>query len=272
VSTIVKVGDGRLAVAERGHGDTVLLIHGAVFADGMTPLLGEPALTANYTVVDYKRRGYGRSSPVETDAGIHGHADDMAALLDARRESACHLLAHSYGGYIALEFAARYPGRVRSLTLIEPGPLMAAASAPALVSGLTGLEALFRNGAAGTVVEIFLQTLNGAVYRERLGEVLPPAWDEAAQTALRTYFDYDVPAALAWQFGPQQAAAISAPSLVMVGSDSPAVFHETRALLLDWLPRVETVELGGLAHCPHWFDAPRVAAQVAHFLASAPRL
>jgi pimeloyl-ACP methyl ester carboxylesterase len=63
------------------------------------------------------RRGFA-TSPVPPG----GHQDfdvdasDLAALLDDRP----HLVGHSYGTLGALLAAARRPGDVRSLTLIEP--------------------------------------------------------------------------------------------------------------------------------------------------------
>lgn len=48
-------------------------------------------------------------------------AQEAARILDAVHEDASiHLIGHSYGGGVALKFASLFPGRVQSLTLIEP--------------------------------------------------------------------------------------------------------------------------------------------------------
>ena len=49
-------------------GDPVLLIHGSIFADGMSPLLREPTL-ANYRLIHYNRRGYGASTSAIATCG-----------------------------------------------------------------------------------------------------------------------------------------------------------------------------------------------------------
>ena len=45
-------------------------------------------------------------------------ADDLAALLDRLEIPKAHILGFSMGGYIAQEFAAKYPNRVEKLILL----------------------------------------------------------------------------------------------------------------------------------------------------------
>ncbi len=47
-----------------GHGEAVLLIHGALVADAFLPLMREAALADRYRLIRYRRRGYGGSDPV----------------------------------------------------------------------------------------------------------------------------------------------------------------------------------------------------------------
>ena len=47
------------------------------------------------------------------------HADDLAALMDALGISGpCHLVGTSYGGFVSMRFAARYPERTASLLVM----------------------------------------------------------------------------------------------------------------------------------------------------------
>lgn len=57
---------------------------------------------------------------------IEDDAEEIAALLEAGG----HLFGYSYGGIVALVIAARYPERVRSLSLLEP-PAMQLLDGPA---------------------------------------------------------------------------------------------------------------------------------------------
>jgi pimeloyl-ACP methyl ester carboxylesterase len=49
-------------------------------------------------------------------------ADDLLAFTDALGERSFHLVGHSLGGAVALQFALSHPERVLSLTLIAPAP------------------------------------------------------------------------------------------------------------------------------------------------------
>ena len=81
-----------------------------------------------YRVLAPDRTNYGDSPPsgpggtgralgrVPEVAMTEDDADEIAALLG----DGGHLLGYSYGGVVALGIAARYPGRVRSLTVLEP--------------------------------------------------------------------------------------------------------------------------------------------------------
>ena len=60
----------------------------------------------------------GQPPPEPWDLGAEGGA--LAATLDSLGLDTAHVGGWSLGGSIALDFAMSYPGRVRSLTLIEP--------------------------------------------------------------------------------------------------------------------------------------------------------
>jgi pimeloyl-ACP methyl ester carboxylesterase len=98
--------------------------------------------------------------------------DDMAAdvvtLLDALAIERAHVVGRAMGGYIAQLFAARYPGRVRSLTLIMsstgnpdlPGPTPEMQAMLAVrASGEQDPETMVAQGLA------FAQRLSGPVYK-----------------------------------------------------------------------------------------------------------
>lgn len=117
-----------------------ILVHG-VFTWGDDDAYGFAAqrpLADDRTLLLMDRRGYGRSpdtdrSDFDTDAG------DLVAILDAQPAGA-HLVGHSNGGLAAMMAAARRPDAVRSLALIQPSALRAAADHPAVRALLTRVD------------------------------------------------------------------------------------------------------------------------------------
>jgi pimeloyl-ACP methyl ester carboxylesterase len=70
-------------------------------------------------VVVYDNRGVGRSDAPEGPYSIGQMADDLAAVLDEVGVERAHVLGASMGGFIAQEFALRYPDRVDRLVLVS---------------------------------------------------------------------------------------------------------------------------------------------------------
>ena len=117
-------------------GPTVVCIHGS--AQGST--VGGDGHFAQQQVLAERgwqlivpdRPGHGRSpaNGQPDDAELDGAwvADDLLAKV----EGGAHLVGHSFGGAVALAAAARLPGAVRSLTLIEPGMQKLASHEPAV--------------------------------------------------------------------------------------------------------------------------------------------
>jgi len=106
---------GAIAVIREGEGPEVLLVHGGASPrttwDALAPLKDRWTLTLAH------RRGYPPSPPPRRGRqDFEVDADDLVSLLEAP----VHVVAHSYGVLGTLIAAARVPGLVRSLTLIEP--------------------------------------------------------------------------------------------------------------------------------------------------------
>ncbi|MBI4915266.1 MAG: alpha/beta fold hydrolase [Acidobacteria bacterium] len=109
-----------LHVEVEGAGEPVILLHGHSLDlrvwDDLAPALGR----AGYRAIRYDQRGHGRSASPPQGYRFGDHAADLDAVLGATGCSSAHVIGLSKGGGIAVECALRFPGRVRSLTLVGP--------------------------------------------------------------------------------------------------------------------------------------------------------
>ncbi len=101
-----------------GKGEPLLLIMGLGCSSDMWFRLAA-RLAKYYRVILVDNRGSGRTEVrYHVVHGVRTMAHDVAAVLDAARESSAHLVGFSMGGMIAQQFALDHPQRVRSLVLL----------------------------------------------------------------------------------------------------------------------------------------------------------
>lgn len=112
---------GPLAGESRG---TVLCIHGCGgSADQWAPQIAH--LARDYRVIAPDLRGHGRSEVVQSSYSLEEFLWDITQLITQLGvEQPFIILAHSFGGPIAITFAATQPQRVSRLVLIATGPEM----------------------------------------------------------------------------------------------------------------------------------------------------
>jgi pimeloyl-ACP methyl ester carboxylesterase len=111
------VAGGALAYDEAGRGRAVILLHGA-FLDRGTWDLQMPAFAARHRTVRYDIRPFGESTVPDKP---YRTTDDLLALMDALKIERAHLVGHSFGGGVAIDFALEHPARVASLMLVNSG-------------------------------------------------------------------------------------------------------------------------------------------------------
>lgn len=100
--------------------ETVLLVHG-VAESSAAWFAWVPALSSRFRVLRVDQRGFGRST---IPSGSHrwslpGFAADLAHFLDAMQIHAVHVVAAKLGGTIAMRFAADFPERVLTLSVVS---------------------------------------------------------------------------------------------------------------------------------------------------------
>jgi pimeloyl-ACP methyl ester carboxylesterase len=78
-----------------------------------------PALASRHRVTAYDLRGHGYSQVCASGYTSADMAQDLDGLLDQLGIAQVHLVGHSFGGAVALQYALRRPERTRSLTLAD---------------------------------------------------------------------------------------------------------------------------------------------------------
>jgi len=273
MSDRVPVEGGELEYEVRGTGEPVLLIHGSILADAFAPLVAQPPLANRYRLIHYHRRGFAGSCRHAGPCSIAEQAADARALLDHLGVARAHVVGHSTGGAISLQFALDAPERVASLALLEPAGIGVPGGAAFMQEVLVPAGERYASGDKAGAVALFLQGACGPQVREVVDQALPPgAYDQAAADA-DTFFVTELPALGEWRFGPEEAARIDQPVLLVLGADSDAVTPmsgEMNAALAEWLPRAESVTLPGATHALQMMNPAGTAALLAAFFARHP--
>src|SRR5690348_4896401 len=132
-ATLVAINGAHLEIRERGSGEPVVFVHGAM-GDECAAAVLEPALTNHYRVIDYHRRGYGASEIPDMSVPVAQQVEDLSAILRHLGVKKAHLVGQSYGGVILLQMALDHPEVVQSLALLEAALPSDFAKAPEFLS------------------------------------------------------------------------------------------------------------------------------------------
>lgn len=102
-----------------GEGEPLLIIHGgpglnhAYLEKGLTPL------AKDYQLIFYDQRGCGQSSKEldSTSVSLDIFIEDIESLRKEFQIKKLNLLAHSWGGLLAMKYTVKYPENIKSLIL-----------------------------------------------------------------------------------------------------------------------------------------------------------
>jgi pimeloyl-ACP methyl ester carboxylesterase len=112
-----RVAGIRTSFQEAGTGPAVVLLHGWG-GDSRSFWPVYQALTAEFHVLAPDLPGFGRSALPPAAWGVGDYAEHLRQWLDERGLERIALVGHSFGGRVAIVFAARWPERVTKLVLV----------------------------------------------------------------------------------------------------------------------------------------------------------
>jgi len=119
----INAGDLNIHYIENGTQGglgAIVFVHGNwATSSWWEPVLASP-LTKPWRGIAYDVRGRGRTSGPDSDYSIPSLAADLGSFIDALGIAAPHLVGHSLGSAIVMQFALDHPATVSSLTVAAP--------------------------------------------------------------------------------------------------------------------------------------------------------
>jgi len=97
---------------------TVLFLNGIMSGVESWNHAAQAVQKIGFNTLRYEYRGQWRSEVTPGPYSMHGHRADLKALLDTLHIGKAHFVGTSYGGMVAMPFAATNPAMVESLVLI----------------------------------------------------------------------------------------------------------------------------------------------------------
>src|SRR5215472_11876751 len=264
----VKSRDGTLIAYEQtGAGPVVILVSAALAdRDGSRKLARQ--LASSFTVINYDRRGRGKSSNTEPYA-VEREIEDLEALVKAAGQPV-FLFGSSSGAVLALDAGSRFGARVKKLFLYEPPFIVDASHAPVPDSLQNEIADAVAANRRGDAVALFFQKGMGIpAVGVTFMRLLMPAWRDMVAIAHTAPYDLKILAGA--QSGKplpsDRWSRATSPTMVAVGAKSEPFFHNGAKALTGMLPAVEYRSLDGLDHSAVLMAPQALAAAIRQYFA-----
>lgn len=266
VQKTVTSKDGTIIAYEQtGSGPVVILVAAALADRGGTKRLAKH-LSEHFTVINYDRRGRGKSAdtqPYSADREV----EDIEALINASG-GAAFVFGSSSGSVLALDAANNLGSKVKKLFMYEP-PFIIDDSRPPVSDELSRqITELVSAGRRNDAVKLFFTRGMGIPpFGVKLMRLFMPGWSKMAGMAHTV--PYDLTILEGTQAGKSLPAnrwgASAAPTLVMVGSRSEPFFHSGAKAVANLLPNAQYRSLEGGNHGSVLLAPKAIAAAVEQF-------
>ena len=242
----VRLDGAPVFLADYGKGcdrarPTILFVHGAGMDHSVWPLQARHFAYRGWNALAVDLPGHGRSAG-ELLGSIAAMADWMGGLIEALRVPELHVVGHSMGALIGLELAARHAERVARLALLGAAPKMPVHAA--LLEAAARPEPL--------APELICDWGFGPAGHFG-GHNAPGSWmlghalrllGRSAGACLHA----DLTACNDYRDGPQAAAGVRCPTLVIVGANDRMTPARHAASLAETIKGAQLVVLPACGH------------------------
>jgi proline iminopeptidase len=263
---VAHLNDTELFYVEVGEGLPCLVMHGGLGGDHSSLHPWLDPLGDVMRLVYYDHRGNGRSGRPRSESITF---EQLCADADALREhlgfEEIAVLGYSFGGFVALEYALRYPERISHLILLDTAPTF------------DYEEEIEANARRKGATQEQLEALDASAEDEgeswRLWKVIEPLYfctfdaDLAQRVMGKTVISVEAADAgdaiiEGWDLTPR-LGEISAPTLILVGRDDFVCPPSQAKIMHEGIPNSELAVFENSGHFTHveepeaFFDAVR---------------
>ena len=250
-------------VIEAGSGPPVVLLHAFPLNSSMWAPQRE-GLAHAYRVICPDQRGFGGTPLGHDEPSLDEVADDVVAMLDARKVGRFVLAGLSMGGYVAMALLRRHPDRVAGLVLADT---KASADPPeAAVNRRRIADAVIEAGGSALLLDEVLPKLLGTTTKDErpmvsgrvraIVERAPAyavAWAQRAMAARPDSFD--------------TLRAVTVPALVVTGDEDQLSTPEDARAMADAIPGARLVTIPRAGHLTNVEAPEEFTATLLEFLA-----
>lgn len=269
----VELNGTELFVKRMGAGEPIVVVHGGPVLEHGYLLPHLEPLAEEYELIFYDQRLSGRSAGAADPESIRlaTFVDDIEALREALDLGRIHLMAHSWGGLLAMRYAISYGDNLRSLILLDS---MAASSELWQAEEAALAERI--TPAAQAELDAFRQT---DAFQQRQPQAIATMLsmsfrsqftDPAKADLLELYVPDDY-VARSSQFGVMmvdlesfdfydELATVDAPTLVLYGADEPGATFGGVAIA-DAIPNATLELIPTAGHFP-FIESPTACLAV----------
>ncbi len=120
--SFIKLRGRKIYYEIHGNGDPIVLLHHGFGCTKMWKDIYPPLVESGYQVIMYDRRGYGRSEEggnfkqfYVSDAFRSESVAELNQFMDFLNLASFHLIGQCEGGVIAVDYAAQFPQRVKTV-------------------------------------------------------------------------------------------------------------------------------------------------------------
>lgn len=269
---------------DKGQGEPVVFIPGAI-GDYRTWTCQVDAFAKYFRVIVMNRRfQFPEKYEQGGSSSVADNCDDLLRLLKYLHLSKVTLVGHSYGGYIAIAFAEKYPDMIDKLVLEEPAVFTLITSNPNnpitmiplalkdfgaalsfMRTGIKGIKPTQNYIAQGEFEKAKLSVINGIMGHKVPLDELNPIMRQGLEDNIAS-FEGDSRKAFIYPLPKEKLRAMKTKTLLLEGDKSPKWFQHICKELKQILPDAQLVKLISSTHWLHLDKADDFNKTVINFL------